>query len=173
MDNINFVLLVSRWFHITAAIVAIGGGFFVRCVLMRSAKEALTDTEHQKLREAVNKRWRSIAHACIVLLLVTGVVNFFLLVLPSKVEPMPYHAIFGLKVLAALVVFFIASALTGRGTALAKMRAASRQWLTFLLILAGIIVLLSGVLGQLRASSARQEASAAIQESHRVAWAGP
>jgi hypothetical protein len=170
LDHINLALLLSRWFHIAAAIVAIGGAFFVRCVLLPGAKAVLSDADHERLREAVKTRWRLIAHACIVLLLVTGVINFFVLVLPSKVDPLPYHPIFAVKVVAALGIFFIASALAGRGTTFEKMRRAPGKWLTILLVLAGLIVLLSGALGQLRtAAGSRPHAEAQAHYEHDTA----
>jgi hypothetical protein len=57
-----------------------------------------------------------------------------------------YHPVFGVKVLLALVVFFIASALVGRSTTTQKIRDNRRFWLTLNLVLAIIVVCLSGVL---------------------------
>jgi hypothetical protein len=83
-------------------------------------------------------------------LLLTGGFNFLRLAMPPKISPMPYHAIFGVKLLAALAVFFIASALAGRAPGFARLRARSRWWLGMLLVLAAIIIALSGVLSQVR-----------------------
>ena len=123
MDGIDFILLITRWLHISAAIVAIGGAFFTRLVLMPAAASTLDDATHAKLREALRTRWARIVHTCIAILLVTGGFNFVMLALPPKVEPMPYHAIFGVKFLAAMGGFFVASVLGGRGEGTAKIRA--------------------------------------------------
>ncbi len=146
----DLLLLISRWFHIAAAIVAIGGAVFMRFALLPAAKATLSVEVHEKLREAVRARWARFVHAAVALLLITGSINFLLLAMPPKIEPMPYHAIFGVKLLAAFAVFFIASALISRGPAFASIRDNRGRWLIILLSLAGLIVLLSGVLAQVR-----------------------
>lgn len=150
MNANDFVELLLRWLHIGSAIVAIGGAFFMRFALMPAAKATLDDQTHEKLREALRARWAKFIHACIAILFVTGGINFVLLALPPKIKPMPYHAIFGFKFLAAMGVFFIASVLVGRGQGMAAMRANRKKWLTVLLVLAGLIVVLSGVLNRVR-----------------------
>ncbi len=150
METIDYILLITRWLHISAAIVAIGGAFFTRVALMPAAASTLDDATHARLREALRTRWARIVHTCIAILLVTGGLNFVMLAMPPKVEPMPYHAIFGFKFLAAMGVFFFASVLVGRGEGLASMRANRAKWLTVLLVLAGVIVALSGVLNRVR-----------------------
>jgi hypothetical protein len=153
VNGSDIVLLITRWLHISAAIVAIGGAFFMRVALMPAAAAALDDATHAKLREGLRARWFIIVQTCIAMLLVTGGINFVLLALPPKIHPLPYHPIFGLKFLAALGVFFIASLLVGRGQGLAAMRANRAKWLTVLLVLAGVIVALSGVLNRVRWNS--------------------
>lgn len=150
MESSDYLLLITRWLHIGAVVVAIGGAFFMRVALMPAAKATLDDATHAKLREALRARWFIVVQSCIAILLVTGGINFVMLAMPPKVEPMPYHAIFGVKFLAAMGVFFIASVLAGRGEGMAKMRANRAKWLTVLLILAGVIVALSGVLNRIR-----------------------
>lgn len=154
MDSIDWLLLGSRWVHVSAAIVAIGGAAFTRWALMPAARAALSDEQHQRLREALRRRWARIVYVCIAFLLVTGAINFLILALPPKIEPMPYHAIFGVKFLAALGVFFLASALVGRAPGLEALRHARAKWLSVVLVLAAVIVLLSGVLSQVRQQQA-------------------
>lgn len=161
METTDYVLLITRWLHIGAAIVAIGGAFFMRVALMPAAKATLDDAAHGKLREALRARWFIVVQTCIAILLVTGGINFVMLALPPKVEPMPYHAIFGVKFLAAMGVFFIASVLVGQGEGMAKMRANRAKWLTVLLILAGIIIVLSGVLNRIRWNAPSRSPNAA------------
>jgi hypothetical protein len=148
--SLDIVLLISRWLHISAAIVAVGGVFFTRLVLSRAAEHALPDEMHAQLREAVRVRWAPVVHACIAVLFVTGAYNFVVMALPPKINPIPYHPIFGVKFLAALGVFFIAEALAGRGAAFQGMRSRRPFWLVVLLALGGLIVLVSGVLNQVR-----------------------
>lgn len=153
MDDLNIVVLISRWIHILAAIVAVGGAVFLRFTLWPSAKSVLDDEQHRRLRDAVRSRWARFVHPCIAVLLVTGGLNFVLLALPPKIKALPYHAIFGVKLLMALAVFFLASVLVGRSPGFARMRENSRKWLAVIVILGATIVLVSGVLNQVRTAS--------------------
>lgn len=153
MENIDFVVLLSRWIHIMAAIVAIGGVAFQRFALLPSAMQVLSDEQHQELREAIRRRWAKVVHGSIVVLLATGALNFVLLAMPPKVEPMPYHGIFGVKFFAAMGIFFLASALSGRSPGFAHFREKSGKWLSVMLVLAAVVVFLSGILNQIRTPS--------------------
>ena len=55
-----------------------------------------------------------------------------------------YHALFGVKFLLAMAVFYFASGLVGRGEGTAWIRANRAKWLTVTLLLAVAIVMLSG-----------------------------
>lgn len=160
--TIDPVLLISRWLHLSAAIIAIGGVAFQRLAYIPGLMGALVDPSRETVREAVRRRWAPIVHACIVILLLTGGYNFVVQALPPKIEPMPYHAIFGVKFLAALAVFFIASILVGRGQGFANLRNNAKGALTWLLVLGVTIVLLSGILNQVR--STQLQRPAAVEE---------
>jgi len=134
----------------------------MRFALMPAAKSTLSDEAHAQLREALRARWFIIVQVCIATLLVTGGINFVLLALLPKVEPMPYHAIFGVKFLAALGVFFIASVLVGKGQGFAAMRANRAKWLSVLLSLAALIIVLSGILHSVRTTSITKRTEPAI-----------
>ena len=159
MHDVNWLMLVSRWIHLAAAFTAVGGVVYARIALRPSATEVLDDDAQAKLREAIRKRWSRVVHVCIGLLLLTGGVNFVVLALRSNMEPMPYHAIFGIKFLAAMAIFFLATALAGKAPGFAKMREKSGQWMVAILLLGGLIVLLSGVLNQVRLSGAKVTAT--------------
>ncbi len=162
MNDINWLLLVSRWFHLAAAFAAVGGVVYARIALLPSAAEVLDDDAHAKLREAIRRRWSRVVHICIGVLLLTGGFNFYILALAAKVEPMPYHVIFVIKFLAAMAIFFLASALAGKAPGFAKMREKRGQWMVAILLLGGLIVLLSGVLNQVRQSGATVTTTPAV-----------
>ncbi len=151
---INVPLLISRWFHIAAFIVAIGGAAFTRFAFIPGASESLSGDAGNKLGEAVTRRWAKFVHASIVLLVLTGIFNFYTLAIRGAVEPMPYHAIFGVKLLLSVALFFIAQALVGKTAVFETMRRKRARWLTALLGLAALIVLLSGLLNQVRTTQA-------------------
>ena len=150
MESIDILTLASKWAHIGAVILAIGGAGFQFLVLRPASNAVLDAEEHARLRDAIRARWSRIVFGCIFVLLLTGFANFYFLVLAPKIPAKPYHWLFGPKVLAAFVVFFIASALAGRSPGLAKMRARSSTWLGLLLVIAAGIVLVSGMLSQIR-----------------------
>ncbi|MBI1826634.1 MAG: hypothetical protein HY287_13410 [Planctomycetes bacterium] len=161
MDNFNWFLLISRWIHILSAITAVGGAAYVRFALLPAATSTLNDDVHERLREAIRLRWMKILHACIALLLITGGLNFWILAVPPKIHPLPYHPIFGVKLLAAIAVFWIAIGLSSRSQAFAKMHASRKKWLNILLTLAAAIVLISGILSQVRAHDPGMHSAAA------------
>lgn len=150
MEGIDVVALVSRWIHLGAAFVTIGGAAFMLLALNPAAKEALSEEDRANLRDQVRRRWAKFVHAGIGLLLLTGFFNFYWLVIRVEVPSIPYHALFGPKLLAAMLVFFVASILAGSSPAFAKWRAAPNKGLTIIVVLAGMIILVSGLLMQIR-----------------------
>ena len=141
----DYITIVIRWIHILSAITLVGGTIFARFVLMPSAHSTLDDDTREKLHAQVMSRWRKLAHSAIGMLLLTGGFNFYLAI-AAKVPPMPYHPIFGAKVLLALAAFFLAIALMSKGPGFAALRANSRKWANMLVTLGIVIVMLSGVL---------------------------
>jgi hypothetical protein len=61
-------------------------------------------------------------------------------------RPTAYWLLFAVKFFAALGVFFLASALVGRSPAFATLRNQPRRWLGLIVLLAAVIVLLSGLM---------------------------
>jgi uncharacterized membrane protein len=141
----NILQVVLRWMHIVPAVVAGGASIFARFALL-PALSTLPDAERGRLREAIDRRWRLVVAACIGLLLVSGIANFALYQAPAHKGQALYQALFGVKFLAALVVFFLASALSGRSPALAGIRANARLYAGIAAALVLLILLISGVL---------------------------
>lgn len=148
--EIDYLVLVVRWVHIAAVIAAIGGAMFARFAFLPAAAAELDESQRDRLREAVRKRWAKFVHLSIVTLLLTGGANFYLMVLSPRIEPMPYHALFGLKIIGAFVIFFLASALAGRSAGFENLRKNDRKWLSVMIVLGLLLVLLSGALNQIR-----------------------
>lgn len=134
--------VVSRITHVSTAIALVGGSVFTLLVLMPSAK-LLTDEQHAVLAEAVTGRWKKFVHLGIVLFLVSGFYNYSQAIALHKGDG-PYHMMLGIKMLLAFVVFFFASALVGRSQKLAGIRTNRKRWLTVVVILATVIVAISG-----------------------------
>jgi hypothetical protein len=119
----------------------------VRFVLLPAALTSLTDDAHVKLRGAITATWKKIVHAGIGLFIITGGINYYRVIAAgSHMGDALYHALLGIKIILALVVFFIASALVGRSSAFEGMRRNPRLWLIVNLLLAGVIIVISGFL---------------------------
>ncbi len=144
----NTLAIVLRFLHIAPAIVAGGATIFVRLALLPALAE-LPEAERARVKDTIDRRWRIVVMVCVTLLLVSGIANFVIYQAPvHKGQPI-YHALFGIKFLAALVVFFLASALSGRSRAWAGIRANSRLWVGVAATLVIAIVLISAVLREI------------------------
>ncbi len=142
MDTTFFIDVASRVTHVFTAITLVGGSLFSVLVLMPAAK-LLPDAEHQQLSAAVVQRWKRWVHLGILLFLVTGFYNYFR-AMPLHKGDGAYHGLVGTKILLALVVFFLASALVGRSAGLQRFRDARRFWTLVMVGVAAVIVGISG-----------------------------
>lgn len=144
--DIDFVLaLVARWMHILAAITAVGGTIFQRVALVPAVAK-LADGDRRALAEALRSRWSKFVMASIAFLLISGFYNFLTIVRLYDLPRPWYHALFGVKFLLALAIFFIASVLAGRSEATQKFRDNAKSWLTVNMCLAILLVMISGAL---------------------------
>jgi uncharacterized membrane protein len=147
--------LVSRWIHILAAMAAVGGPMFIRLAML-PAMATLMEDERKQLHEQLRRRWSKVVMAAIVFLIASGLYNFISF-RNAAVDWGPqwqsgshnmwlYQMLFGIKVVLALALFFLASAITGRSDALAKFRENLKLWITVNLLLGILIVCISGQL---------------------------
>lgn len=137
--------LLFRWTHIAAVLVAVGGSFFLRFVLMPSAA-ALPDEPHQALRAGVLRRWKLVVRPCILLILISGGSNYFFVTRAAHAEQPAYHVLILFKFILALAVFTIAEGLIGRAPPFEFLRRDPSRWLAINLALAAAVVAISGYL---------------------------
>ncbi len=164
-----FLALLFRWMHILAAMAAVGGPMFLSWALLPAAAE-LPDEAHRQLREAVRRRWARVVMIAITFLLISGLYNLITFEKashdwgpewhngPSRL----YHVLLGVKLLLALAIFFLASALVGRTPALARFRQDARFWVAVNLTLG---ILLVCVAGQMRMMHTGPPTAAQQQEN--------
>lgn len=157
------VEVLLRIVHIATVIALVGGSFFTLAVLLPAGK-VLSSDAHDKLAAAVTSRWKWFVHLGIALLLISGFYNYFQAMPLHKGDGL-YHGLVGTKILLAFAVFFIAAALVGRSAKLQSIRDNRRKWLTILIVLATVIVAISGFL-RVRAA---QDAPAPTMEVEPVA----
>ena len=146
MSTADLLGLLFRWLHILAAMTAVGGTIFARFVVL-PAHAGLTPQARESLHAEMRRRWSKIVMASIGFLILSGFYNFFTIVQNySGVLPKWYQILFGIKFLLAMVVFAIASLLAGRTALADKLRANARFWMSVNILLAVLIVCISGVL---------------------------
>jgi len=142
---VDIVELLSRWLHVGTAIVLLGGTVYIRFVLQPAASQ-LPDEHHQKLRELTIARWKKFVHGGILLLLLTGFYNYLAVGNPAAAFKKQYHMLMGIKILIALLLFVVASAMVGRSKAFDRMRQKPKRALGLIVMLGMIIVCISGYL---------------------------
>ncbi|MGL4461845.1 MAG: hypothetical protein ACRC1K_06790 [Planctomycetia bacterium] len=170
MDELTLTNVLLRWIHIGSAVTLVGGTVFTRFVVLPAAAPLPADV-HDEFKTRLVRRWAPFVHALILLLLASGITVMLL-----KIRSMPpvYHALLGLKILLALSVMFFASALVGRSKGLQKFRDQAKIWLTVNVVLAVLIVMLSGVLRYVpkKASAAAPTAAPAVTADPSAPKAG-
>lgn len=149
--------VVSRVVHVATAIVLVGGSVFLRLILMPAA-EGLPEDEHAALKERLLGRWKRVVHVGILLLLLTGSYNYLVVTSGKHSNDTLYSALVGTKILLALVLFFLASALVGRSAALQGLRNKSKTTLAVMITIAAVIVAISGFV-KVRPSPAASQAA--------------
>lgn len=145
MDAFELVAVVFRWIHVGTAIVLVGGTAFMRFVLMPAA-EKIPPEAHDALRANLLKTWKVFVHAGIALLLVSGLYNFLVVAMRDHPRDGLYHGLMAVKILLALAIFFLASVLVGQTPTFDRLRQDRKKWLVVVLVLATLIVAISGYL---------------------------
>lgn len=148
MNEIDPIATLFRWLHIVPAIVA-GGAAGFAALALGPGLASLPAEAAAAAREAVVARWKPWLMGSIGLLLLSGFVNYLVFQAPHREGQSLYHALFGVKFLMALAVFFLASALAGKSAGLARFRANGRFWTLVNALLVLGIVLVSGVMKNL------------------------
>ncbi|MCH2210131.1 MAG: hypothetical protein MK110_02435 [Fuerstiella sp.] len=138
MDPDLILPVISRWAHIGCAIVLIGGSAFIWLVLQPVLRDESSD-----LHDRIRGRWKMFVHPGVLILLFSGVYNFVKAV-PNHRGDLLYHMLLGTKMLLALIVFALASILVGNKPGTQKIRNNARKWLGLTLLLAIVIVGISG-----------------------------
>ncbi|MBI1345165.1 DUF2269 family protein [bacterium] len=156
----DFFELLSRWVHVGTAIVLLGGSVYTRFVLLPAARQ-LPDEAHQKLRELTVARWKKFVHGGILLLLLTGFYNYLAVAKPEAAFKKQYHMLMGIKILIALLLFVVASAMVGRSKAFDRMRQNPKRALGLIVLLGAVIVCISGYL-RVQGTKAIRQASEAV-----------
>jgi hypothetical protein len=145
----EWLLVVIRVIHIGAAIAA-GGALIYQLLAVRPALAILPDASRFELRRAQAARWFPIVLVLIVALLASGLANYLIFKIPlyrTHPDKGLYHALFGLKFLAALGVFHVATVLSLPGARGDRWRDRAGLWLGLGATLLAVVVIAGAVLG--------------------------
>lgn len=145
MDTHELILLGVRWVHIFGAIAAAGAAVFALVVVV-PAMAKMPEDARKAFHEAARPRFAMLMGIAILALVASGFYNYIFVMRPRHVGNSTYDMLMGIKILLAFVVFFVASALTGRSPAFQKIRDKRKLWLTINVLLASAIVLIAGIL---------------------------
>jgi putative copper export protein len=139
----NYVDIVLRWSHILGGILLAGGLYYQWWVRPRGSDE--DRNLYQSWQDRTRRRWSVVVMLATLLLLISGLANTALISIGYRL-PGYYHLLLGIKLLLALVVFFLAAALAGRSALAQRLRADSGRWLSILALLNLLIIGLAGVM---------------------------
>lgn len=142
MDGLFVVDVVSRITHVLTAIVLVGGSIFSLLVL-QPIVAGLGEQAREGVMTEIISKWKKFVHFGIVLFLISGLYNYMQSIGDHKGDSL-YHALLGTKMLLALAVFFLASALVGRSRGLQRFRDNRRYWTAVMVLIALVIVGISG-----------------------------
>jgi hypothetical protein len=142
--------------HIFGAIMLVGSTIYMRCVHV-PAKLLSGDKLSDSYNDWQRKAWARMVMIASGQLLVSGIINVILIIQryefdKSEFPASVYHPLLGVKFLLALVVFFLAAAISGRSGLAQKLRQKEKTWLTVNMVLSIILVCLAGVMGAAKRS---------------------
>jgi hypothetical protein len=135
--------LLLRWVHILAAMILVGGTFFL-CYVVVPGQDGQSSDARQASWLLWRPRWARLVMICSGLLLLSGLINAVRIILDYSFPDAPYHALVAVKLLLALAIFWISAVLAGRSELADRLRQKLSFWLTINVVLSIIIVCLAG-----------------------------
>ena len=163
-----WLVVLMRWMHILGAIILVGSAVFY----WRSILPALTtssDSDRNSIWAAIRPRWSQLVMISVMLLLLSGIVNIVLMVKSGEFKELPpglYHGLLLVKILLALVVFFLMSVITGRSSLAQKLQKNMAKWTAISVLIAIVIVCIAGIMKSLPRTEVVPEKSAVSLRSH-------
>ena len=138
----EYAAIVSRWLHILPAITLVGGTIFMRMALVPSLS-AGGDQSNDELADQIRARWSTVVNISIGLLLLSGLFSVGQKEIYHQLD-MVYRGLLLVKIVLALAIFFIASALSGKSGMAQKLREKESFWLNVTALTSVILVCIAG-----------------------------
>ena len=140
-DGLGFSM---RIIHLLAAMALVGGAAFQRFVLLPAARQNPQEFS-PTIAASMRGKWAAVVAATSGLLLLSGPYTFAVAHM-SLVLPKPYHMLFGIKLLLAMYIFFMASLLAGRTSLAERLRQKAEFWLSINLAVAVVVVAMASTM---------------------------
>ncbi len=134
--------LLLRWMHIFSAIALAGGTFFLAWVWAPATASATADEREQWFLR-FRKPWSMLVMISTLFLLISGLVNAVTNIKRYEL-PGTYHGLVAVKLLVALVMFFLAARIAGRSDGAVRLRQQMGKWLHAAAILAVLLIGMGG-----------------------------
>ena len=155
----TFLPALIQWIHVGSVVLLIGGFFFLRVILLPSAK-VLPENQRSKLVDAAFRRFRVVVWSALLTILFSGVYNFiaFLRSTGSFSQDFPkgpvqdlstYILVLGIKIFIVFIIFTFGVLLTFPYPVFAPIQRRPAPWLNLTLILGLIVIFLSAFLRRL------------------------
>ena len=155
----TFLPALIQWIHVGSVVLLIGGFFFLRVILLPSAK-VLPDNQQPKLLEAAFRRFRVVIWSALLTILFSGVYNFIAFLRSTgslsqdpatelTQDPSTYILVLGIKLFIVFIIFTFGVLLTFPYPVFAPIQKRPAPWLNLTLILGLIVIFLSALLRRL------------------------
>ena len=155
----TFLPALIQWIHVGSVVLLIGGFFFLRVILLPSAK-VLPDNQQPKLLEAAFHRFRVVIWSALLTILFSGVYNFIAFLRSTgslsqdpatelTQDPSTYILVLGVKLFIVFIIFTFGVLLTFPYPVFAPIQKRPAPWLNLTLILGLIVIFLSALLRRL------------------------
>jgi hypothetical protein len=126
--------IVLRFMHIFGAVLLLGSIFFQRFALGPALGELAEGETADKVRQLLRGRVARLTMLAAALLLISGLINTARVSIDYRFPDGEYHLLLAVKLVLALGIFYLASALAGRSAVAEKLRANATMWLNILLV---------------------------------------
>jgi len=124
MDVAEILPLISRWLHIIAACVLVGGTVFLRFSIVPLWRN---DGPNESVFESIRTRWAKLVMLSILFLLVSGLYNAAIKAIGYQLGS-TYMMLLSVKIVLAIFVFLMVSLLAGRSKLAVRIRSAGTKW---------------------------------------------
>jgi hypothetical protein len=132
--------LALRVLHILGAVILLGSIVFQRFALGPALAELEESEAADKVQQALRRRVARLTMLAAAVLLLTGLINTARVSMAYRFPDGDYNLLLAVKLVLAMFIFYLASALAGRSAATERLRANATLWLNVLLVASLLLV---------------------------------